>query len=103
MKTITKLWLLIAMLAVLTPIGLLLPAYFRAGRAWGEWNPNELKDMAGYVPRGLARLSSIWHAPIHDYALLSNPPVSYILSALVGILAVTGVVYMVGKFFAGKQ
>lgn len=91
-----------ALLVALTPIGILLPAYFKSDRSWGEWSPNELKGIIGYLPKGLTRLASLWHAPIPDYALLSNPLASYTLSALIGILAIAGIVYLIGKFLDGK-
>ena len=37
MRTTSKLWLGVIILAFLSPLGLLLPEYFKAGDAWGEW------------------------------------------------------------------
>ena len=68
MKTIRKLWLFIAVLIILTPIGLIIPEHFKAGSAWGEWGAEEIQKFIGYVPNGLEKLSSLWNAPIPDYA-----------------------------------
>ena len=53
---------------MLSPLGLLLPAHFKAGSAWGEWGADEMQKLVGYVPKGLEKLSSLWNAPMPDYA-----------------------------------
>lgn len=110
MKTITKLWILIAVLAVLTPIGLILPGYFKAGAAWGEWGIDEIQKFIGYIPKGLERLSSLWSAPMPDYSLkgweaasLARLSVSYIMSAVLGLFVIIGLVYIIGKFLGKKE
>jgi len=109
MKTITKLWILIAMLAILAPIGIILPELFKAETAWGEWGPAELKELAGRIPAGLARLSSLWSAPMPDYAFkgwqdkpIAGLSAAYIISAIAGISVTILVVIGIGKFLAGK-
>lgn len=95
MKLTTKLWLGIAALAVLSPLGLLIPAYFKAGSAWGEWGAEEIEGLVGYIPRGLEKLSSFWKAPLPDYAFkgweergLLQLSLSYVVSAIIGVAAV---------------
>ena len=80
------LWLGLAVLMVLTPVGLL-----AAGTAWGEWAPGQLPPSgsgqdAGGTPAGLAELSNVWTAPIPDYAptWMKSEAFGYILSALLG-------------------
>jgi len=58
-----KLWIGIFVLIVLTPLGIILPAYFKAGGAWGEWDPGTLQKLAGYLPQGLHKFSGFWDAP----------------------------------------
>jgi hypothetical protein len=110
MKIITKFWILICVLIVLSPLGLLLPDHFKAGAAWGEWGPDEVKGLVGYVPGGLERLSSLWSAPIPDYAFkgweerpLSSLSVAYVFSAAIGVLVCIGVVFILGKFLSRKE
>jgi len=110
MKTTTKLWAGIAILIVLSPLGLILPGYFKAGSAWGEWGLEELRKLVGYIPQGLAKLSSLWNAPMPDYALtgweekgLSHSSFAYIISALVGVIIVVFVVLLIGKILAKKD
>jgi cobalt/nickel transport system permease protein len=101
------LWVALACLMVLTPLGIL-----AAGSAWGEWAPADfttpaarakIAQASGYTappekaPEGLQRLSSFWTAPIPQYAppFLRNAGFGYFLSALMGagatILTILGV------------
>jgi len=98
-----RLWIALGVLALLTPIGIWLPSTFGAGAAWGEWGSEELAGLVGFVPRGLARLGSVWNALLPDYAVpgLSGPvgeAVGYVVSAAVGLalvaLAAWGVVWL---------
>jgi cobalt/nickel transport system permease protein len=81
----------LAVLIVLSPLGLFLPEKFGSGDAWGEWSLEDLAAQIGYTPRNMERLTSLWHAPMPDYSLpgqenagLSTLSFSYILSAVVG-------------------
>ncbi len=91
-----KHWLAFAALLILTPLGIL-----AAGSAWGEWSAQDFasaqarRQMAAAsrnseppqgAPRGLARLSSVWTAPLPRYApaFIRNEFFGYFLSAAVG-------------------
>lgn len=109
MKIISKLWIFIGVLIVLSPLGLLLPEHFKAGSAWGEWGADEMRELVGYIPKGLGKLSSLWSAPIPDYAFkgwedkpLSSLSIAYIFSAAIGVLVCVGVVFILGKFLKSK-
>ncbi|NMB88628.1 MAG: cobalt transporter CbiM [Chloroflexi bacterium] len=87
-----SLWIGLAALIVITPIGLLAP-----GTAWGEWGAEELTDLGlGFIPKGLEQLSGFWSAPLPDYDVpaLGNANLAYILSAAVGILITVAVVWL---------
>lgn len=110
MKLKAKLWIGLAALVLLSPIGLILPDYFKAGAAWGEWGIDDIKELAGYIPVGLARLSTAWSAPIPDYAFrgwedkgLPHLSVAYIISALAGVALTIGIVYVIGRLLSGKD
>ena len=110
MKTTTKLWIGIVILAILSPLGLLLPEHFKAGGAWGEWGVDKLQKLVGYVPKGLAKLSSLWKAPVPDYVFngsegksLSHLSLAYIVSALIGIVLVVIVTLIIGRFLSNKN
>lgn len=76
MKTISKLWILIAILVILTPTGIILPAYFKSGPAWGEWIA---MDRYGK----------------------SN--ITYIISAVLGISVAIGIIFLIGKYLGKKE
>ncbi len=109
MKVTTKLWIGLAMLLVLSPIGLILPEHFKAGSAWGEWGADEMQKLVGYIPQGLEKLASIWNAPIPDYAFkgweekgLPRLSFAYIISAIVGVGITILMVIGIGKLLAKK-
>jgi cobalt/nickel transport protein len=110
MKTTTKLWIGLGALAVLSPIGLYLPDKLKAGSAWGEWGADEIKDLIGYIPTGLEKLSSLWNAPLPDYAFkgwenlgLKHLSLAYIVSAIVGIGLCVGLAFVLGKLLSKKE
>ena len=98
-----KLWIGLFILTLLTPLGVILPARFKAGGAWGEWGPEELEKLVGYVPEGLKRLVDLWKAPVPDYnfggegASMAVQVLSYLASGLIGILAVGLVIYCLAR------
>jgi hypothetical protein len=100
-KTITKLWLGILILALLSPLGILLPQYFKAGDAWGEWGTERVKGLAGYIPQGLGKISTLWTAPFPDYnfkGLEAHAPATfaaYLICAVMGVLVIASVVLLI--------
>ncbi len=110
MKATTKLWIGLAALVVLSPLGLILPAKLGAGSAWGEWSGEEIQKMVGYLPSGMARLADLWKAPMPDYAFKGQEgaPVralsfSYIVSGLLGGIVVGGLAILLGKALARRE
>ena len=108
-----RLWAWLGLLLVLSPLGLL-----AAGSAWAEWSPEDLADPAARaaisaasggvdlpaaVPTGLARLATVWTAPLPDYApaVLRSATMGYLISALVGVgiivLTVVGLQLLVDR------
>ena len=92
MKLTAKLWIGIGVLIILSPLGLLLPEYFKAGPAWGEWGGN-----------------GVWNALIPDYAFkgweekgLGHLSFAYIMSAAIGVLIVALLALIIGKILAKK-
>jgi cobalt/nickel transport system permease protein len=99
-KPLRWLWAGLAMLVLLTPIGVL-----AQGTAWGEWGDRELKAMLGFVPQGLDRVSGLWTAAIPDYApaFIKNPLVGYLLAAILGCAIVIGVTWGVARLLARRD
>ena len=93
--------ILLAVLVVLTPLGLI-----ASGTAFGEWSIEELKEKIGYVPSGLGGLYHLWNAPLQDYGIPTlgsstiGTIVGYVISAVVGVLICAGVMYALGKLAA---
>jgi hypothetical protein len=110
MKITAKLWLGVAILIALSPLGLILPERFKAGSAWGEWGVTEIHKIAGYVPKGMAKLSTLWNAPLPDYAFqgwkekgLPHLSFAYVISALAGIAVISAAAWLIGKMLAKKD
>ncbi len=101
-----KLWIGLLIMALLTPLGILLPEKFNAEEAWGEWGIDKLEKLLGYVPEGLKKLTDMWKAPIPDYNFggegASKPVqvVSYIASGFLGIGVCVLIVLIISRFIA---
>jgi len=111
-RTVRPLWIGLALLLVLTPLGIL-----AAGTAWGEWSARDFSNLRAREkmarasqntappadpPRGLERLSSLWTAPFPQYApsFVRRPAVGYALSAMFGSGAIILVSLMAGSLAA---
>lgn len=98
-----RLFISLIILAILSPIGLILPELFKAGDAWGEWGSDTLQEQLGFIPEGLEKLESLWSAPIPDYNLggeeasMTVQIFSYILSAVLGIALVGGFILLFSR------
>ena len=98
-----RLWIGLLVMALLTPLGIILPRLFDAGAAWGEWSVNKLEQLLGYTPQGLKKLSDLWKAPLPNYNFGGNDTsmtlqmISYIASGVLGVLAVGLVVFLIAK------
>lgn len=93
-SSLQRLWLAIAALMLLTPLGIL-----AAGTAWGEWSPSELArstpaavaasspESSASAPAGLQKLSNVWTAPFPAYAptFVRSRGLGYLLSAMFGV------------------
>ncbi len=102
MTLVRKLWTGIAILAILTPLGLALPKLFGAGGAWGEWSIDELRQLLGFVPAGMEQSGQQWNAPLAGYAVSArtgffHEGLGYALSALLGVAAVALVAWVVAR------
>lgn len=109
--SLRPLWIGLALLMIVSPLGLL-----AAGTAWGEWapedfaNPGVRAEIAAASlgtppptapPAGLARLATIWTAPIPDYAppFLKSAGFGYGMSALLG----GGVILLAFQLLVGRR
>jgi len=94
----------LAALVVLCPLGLL-----AVGTAYGEWGPEDLQEMLGYVPQGLEQLSSLWSPVLPDYDFegghetVPGAAPGYYVSAILGVILCAGIMYGVGKAAAKRD
>jgi PDGLE domain len=97
------LWGALALLCLLSPLGLL-----ATGDAWGEWDPDKLKERVGFTPTGVGRLADSWHGALKDYTVPgwdegTKQAVGYVISAVVGVLLVALVTFVVGRLLARRR
>jgi cobalt/nickel transport system permease protein/cobalt/nickel transport protein len=97
-KTTKNMAIGLVALMILAPLGLL-----AVGETFGEWSNEEVEEKLGYIPAGLEELSSLWSAPMPDYALpgggesMTSLSFAYILSAVLGVVICGGLLYFWGK------
>ena len=110
MREYRPLLIALAVMALLTPVGLYFPEIMKAGGAWGEWGADEVRKLIGYAPREMEKSAESWKAPLPDYALpgQEKAPVrgrgpSYILSAFVGVAACGGCAYLVARRLSARK
>ncbi len=99
-----KLWIGLAILIVLTPLGLL-----ATGTAFGEWSSEELQQTLGYVPDGVKKGETLWQAIFSGYSVpglqdsFFHSSIGYIFSAIGGAALIYFAMLALGKFIAGKE
>jgi cobalt/nickel transport system permease protein len=113
-RTLRPLWLALAALMVLTPLGVL-----AGGAAWGEWVASDFADPAArqeisasslhqsapaQAPQGLERLSAVWTAPFAQYAppYVRSRGFGYLLSAMFGVGLVLLVCLAAGRLLRSQ-
>ncbi len=107
-KTLRKLWIAIGVLALLSPLGLIIPALFGAGGAWGEWGLEEIQKMLGFVPEGMKKLGHLWSSPMKDYAVpgqtegMARKGLGYAASALLGVALTAALAFLLARVL-GKR
>jgi cobalt/nickel transport protein len=90
-------------MALLSPLGIVLPKFFNSGDAWGEWSTAKIEKLIGYVPEGMKKLAGIWKAPVSGYnpggenASMAAQLLYYIISGCIGIIAAGGVIYLISR------
>ncbi len=110
-RSLQTLWIAIAALMLLTPLGIL-----AAGTAWGEWSPTELAKAPATthvqhlnspqsVPIGLQRLSNLWTAPFPAYApsFVRSRGFGYLLSAMFGVGFLLAVSLLLRRLLARRE
>jgi cobalt/nickel transport protein len=93
----------LVVMALLSPLGILLPRKFNAEDAWGEWGTDRIEKLLGYVPEGMKKIAEIWKAPLRAYnfggevSSISLQIFSYIASGFLGIIVIGSVIYLISR------
>jgi hypothetical protein len=101
--------IIVLILILLSPLGILLPAWLGAGSAWGEWSGEEIAKLTGHLPRGMAALAGAWKAPVPDYgqdwqgASAARLTLAYLGSALLGVAVLAGGAWAAGRLFLRRR
>jgi cobalt/nickel transport system permease protein len=91
-------WIGLLLIALATPIGLL-----AGGTAWAEWGTDELKNLLGYVPAGLAHLDArrlgAWFPDYTVHGL--GERTGYVASAIIGMALVAALAWGISALMRG--
>jgi cobalt/nickel transport system permease protein len=85
-STFRRLWILLAVLVLLVPLGLLAP-----GTAFAEWSVSDLETIFGMAPpAGLKSLEALYTAPFSGYSVpeattFAQLGLAYMLAAIIGV------------------
>ncbi len=92
-------WIILAVLALLTPLGLL-----AVGGAWGEWDLETIKERIGFEPQDMKKtVETKPEAPIPDYEVPGLTDTGWklgfgtIVSALLGAGLTVAIVLLITK------
>ncbi len=95
-----RLWIGLAALIALSPLGIL-----AKGDAWGEWDSEKIKELAGYVPAKMARVESGYWKGFNifpDY-LSSRGGWAYALAALIGTALIGVMTLIISKVIQKRK
>ena len=100
-----KLWVGLALLVLLSPLGLIVPKKLNAGGAWGEWSAQEIKTLIGYVPEKMGQLQGLWKGLMPNYGIPGleknwQVHLAYVAAGLVGVLIILMLCFHFGKRLA---
>ena len=103
-----KIMIGLLILTLLSPLGIILPKIFNAGKPWGEWSTETVAKDKGYTPKGMQKDASLYKAPIPDYNLgkeensLWRRSENYILSSFIGLGIIAALTFGATKLLHKK-
>lgn len=104
-----RILIILILLCLLTPVGIIIPMFFNAGDAWGEWSARTVKEFIGYVPEGLAKYTVLWKAPLADYMIneadksVVHQSGFYVVSGIIGATITFVVTLVISKLIARNE
>ncbi len=108
MKAYKKYLIFLGILILLSPLGIIIPEYFKAGSAWGEWSVETVKKQIGFEPKGMKKIAEAYKAPLPGYNIgkeknaTAKRSISYIISGLVGAGIILLITFGLTKFMSRK-
>ena len=85
--------LFILTLILLSPLGTL-----AGGSAWGEWEADKFKEIAGFIPQSIEKTKPLVEAAVPDYEIKGlNPVFSSVISGLLGTILLLVVLFGIKK------
>jgi cobalt/nickel transport protein len=96
--------MILFILAIISPLGLL-----AQGTAWGEWGPEDMTQLLGYVPQGINQAQEWWKAIFPDYTIpyfgeeKIFESIGYICSAIIGSSLIYGLATAYGRIIVRKN
>ena len=99
-RSLNTLWVGLAIVVVLTPLGLL-----ATGPGLTERVVEDLEKMGWQtLPRGLEKFSTLWRAPLTDYTVLGiDARLGYLATALIGVMLITLGIWVIAKLGSSKK
>ena len=103
-----KILAVLVVLVIVSPLGIYLPAKFKAEDAWGEWSIETIEKLVGFVPAKMRKTAELWKAPIPAYKLgdekssFCTQALSYILSGAIGIGLCVLVLFGISRLLVKK-
>ena len=104
-----KLILGLLILALLSPLGLILPSMFKSGEPFGESSGTQVKNELGYTPGGMKKDEKLWKSPVKNYSIgekerpLWEKSLFYVGSGLLGVVIIgLGTVWL-NKFYKNND
>jgi cobalt/nickel transport protein len=104
-----KLLVGLVVLALLSPMGILLPHLFKSGEPWGESSAEKVSKELGYVPKGMQKVAKLWKAPVKDYSMVNadkpvwEKSVAYFASGLFGIGLIAVATLFLYKYYKNYE
>jgi cobalt/nickel transport protein len=96
--------MILLFLAIISPLGLL-----AEGTAWGEWGPEDMNELIGYVPQGIEQAQEWWKAIFPDYTIpyfgeeKIFASIGYICSAIIGSSLIYGLATAYGRIVVKRS
>lgn len=93
------LWVVIAVLIILTPLGLL-----ATGTPWGEWGRDEIRSLLGELPKGMEGAIEAWKGIMPDYGIPGmegrvGSSLAYVIAAAAGSAVIVFIIYLWGRLW----